>query len=77
MLQGYHLGNEVGRYLGLERLIRQNKERYYETLEQSARGWHEGTHDPWSFTNYGLYIFKWAFQEFVQRVEQTASLKGA
>ncbi len=32
LLQGYHLGFEVGRYISLERLIEENKERYYETL---------------------------------------------
>jgi Fic family protein len=46
LLQCYHLGFEVGRYISLERLIEQNKERYYETLAQSSRGWHEGAHDP-------------------------------
>jgi Fic family protein len=33
----YHLGFEVGRYISIERLIEENKERYYETLEQSSR----------------------------------------
>ncbi|OGQ25145.1 MAG: cell filamentation protein Fic, partial [Deltaproteobacteria bacterium RIFCSPHIGHO2_02_FULL_60_17] len=42
LLQCYHLGYEVGRYISLERLIEQNKDRYYETLEQSSQGWHEG-----------------------------------
>jgi Fic family protein len=46
LLQCYHLGYEVGRYISLERIIEQNKERYYETLEQSSQGWHEGKHDP-------------------------------
>lgn len=32
LLQCYHLGYEVGRYISLERLIEQNKERYYENL---------------------------------------------
>ena len=41
------LGIEVGRYISIERLIEENKERYYETLEQSSQGWHEGKHDPW------------------------------
>jgi hypothetical protein len=29
LLQAYHAGMEVGRYISLERLIEQNKERYY------------------------------------------------
>ena len=47
LLQCYHLGFEVGRYISLERLIEENKERYYETLEIGSQGWHEGRHDPW------------------------------
>ena len=38
LLQCYHLGFEVGRYISLERLIEQNKERYYETLKLSSDG---------------------------------------
>jgi hypothetical protein len=34
----YHAGAEVGRYISLERIIEQNKERYYETLLQSSQG---------------------------------------
>src|SRR5262245_23678981 len=47
LLQIYHLGFEVGRYISLERLIEQTKERYYETLKLSSAGWHAGKHDPW------------------------------
>ena len=52
LLQCYHLGFEVGRYISLERLIEQNKERYYETLKLSSQGWHEGEHDPWPYVKY-------------------------
>jgi Fic family protein len=75
--QCYRLGLEVGRYISLERLIEQNKERYYETLEHCSRGWHEGKHDPWPFINYVLFILKTAYQEFEERVGQTAEPKGA
>lgn len=77
LLQGYSLGYDVGRYISLERLIEQNKERYYETLEQSSQGWHDGKHDPWPYINYLLYILKTAYQEFESRVGQIASPKGA
>jgi Fic family protein len=76
-LQCYHLGYEVGRYISLERLIEQNKERYYETLEQSSTGWHDGRHDPWPFVNYLLFILKTAYREFEERVGQIASPRGA
>jgi Fic family protein len=77
LLQLYQLGYEVGRYISLERLIEQHKDRYYETLEQSSQGWHEGKHDPWPYITYLLFILKTAYQEFEQRVGRTASPKGA
>ena len=77
LLQCYQLRYEVGRYIGLERVIEENKDRYYETLEQSSQGWHEGKHDPWPYINYILYILKTAYREFEERVRQTASPKGA
>jgi Fic family protein len=77
LLQAYHAGMEVGRYISLERLIEQNKDRYYETLEQCSVGWHESKHDPWPFINYVLYILKIAYQEFEERVGQIAEPKGA
>ncbi len=77
LLQCYHLGYEVGCYISLERLIEQNKERYYETLEQSSQGWHEGKHDPWPYINYLLFILKTAYREFEERVGQVASPKGS
>lgn len=67
LLQSYHVGMEVGRYVSQERIIEENKERYYETLEQCSRGWHENRHDPWPFINYVLYILKSAYGEFEQR----------
>jgi Fic family protein len=77
LLQCYHLGYEVGRYISIERLIEQNKERYYETLEQSSQGWHEGKHDPWPYMNYILFILKTAYREFEERVGQIKSPRGA
>jgi Fic family protein len=76
LLQCYHLGFEVGRYISIERLIEQNKERYYETLEQSSQSWHEGKHDPWPYINYILSIIKMAYREFEQRLGQLQSPKG-
>jgi Fic family protein len=77
LLQSYQAGMEVGRYISLERLIEQNKERYYETLEHCSIHWHEGKHDPWPFINYMLNILKDAYREFEERVGQIAEPKGA
>lgn len=77
LLQCYHLGFEVGRYISLERTIEQNKERYYETLELSSEGWHQGKHNPWHYINFLLYILKTAYQEFEERVGQIAAPRGS
>jgi Fic family protein len=67
----------VGRYISLERLIEQNKQRYYETLELSSQGWHDGKHDPWPYVNFLLYILKTAYGEFEERLGQIKSPRGA
>lgn len=72
----YHLGLEVGRYISLERLIEQNKERYYETLGQSSKRWHDGKHDPWPYINYILFVIKTAYREFEDRLGLMKSPRG-
>jgi len=76
LLTCYHIGIEVGRYISLERLIEDNKERYYETLKQSSQGWHEGKHDPWPFLGFLLFIIKKAYDEFEDRAGQIPAPKG-
>ena len=76
LLQSYQLGYEVGRYISLERLVEENKERYYETLEQSSQGWHEGKHNPWPFINYFLSIMKAAYRDFIERVGEVKAPRG-
>ena len=77
LLQLYHLGYEVGRYVSIERIIEQSKDRYYETLEQSSQGWQEGKHDPWPYINYFLFTLKTAYREFEERVGQIKGPRGA
>jgi Fic family protein len=77
LLQCHQLGYEVGRYISLERLIEENKERYYETLEASSRLWHDGKHDLWPYVNYLLSILRQAYAEFERRVGEAASPQGA
>jgi Fic family protein len=76
LLQCHHLGFEVGRYISLERVIEQNKDRYYETLELSSQGWHEGTHDAWPYINYLLFVLKEAYREFEARFGETKAPRG-
>lgn len=76
LLQAYHLGYEVGRYISLERLVEEHKDRYYETLELSSRGWHEGAHDPWPYINFSLFILKTAYKEFEERLGRIEAPRG-
>ncbi|MBI3096531.1 MAG: Fic family protein [Rhodocyclales bacterium] len=77
LLQCHRLGYEVGRYISLERLVEENKARYYETLELSSQGWHEAKHDPWPYINFVLYILKAAYKEFAERVGEIAAPRGS
>jgi Fic family protein len=76
LLGCYHCGFEAGRYISLERLIEQNRERYYEVLEASSTRWHEGRHDPWPTMNFLLFVLAQACKEFEQRVGQLKSPRG-
>lgn len=76
LLQCYRSGIEMGRYVSIERIVELNKERYYETLEESSRGWHEGKHDPWPYVNYLLYVLKEAYRQFETRAGETESRRG-
>ena len=76
LLACYHCGIEAGRYVSLERIIEDNKERYYEVLEQSSARWHEGKHDPWPTLNFLLFILTQACKEFEQRVGHLKSPRG-
>ena len=76
LLQSYHLGYGVGRYISFEKLIEENKERYYETLHTSSFGWHEGTHDAWHLINFLLYTLKQACKTFEERATLIGSPRG-
>lgn len=73
----YQTGYNVGRYISLEKVIEDTKETYYEALEASSSGWHDGRHDlvPWLEYSHGVLIA--AYVEFEQRVGQMRSSRGA
>jgi Fic family protein len=56
-------GYEVGRYISLERLVEESRTSYYEVLEISSQGWHEGRHDLIPWLSYFLAIVKRAYRE--------------
>jgi Fic family protein len=76
LLACYHSGADVGRYISLERLIEHNKDRYYQTLEQSSKDWHKGKHNPWPFISYFLWILNTAYGELERRVGQVKVKRG-
>lgn len=73
----YHFDYEVGRYISIERVYEATKESYYETLEASSQGWHEGRHDPYPWLNYFWGVLLRAYREFEERVGEVRSGRGA
>lgn len=77
LLQCYHLGFDVGRYISIERLIEQNKDLYYEALERSSKGWHDSRHNPWPYVNFILCTLKDAYKELDARASRLKAPRGA
>ena len=73
----YHHDYLVGRYISLERIFEQSKESYYDTLEASSKGWHEGRHDvgPWARYFWGVLLS--AYREFEERVGDVERKRGS
>jgi Fic family protein len=73
----YHFDYAVGRFISLERIFEESKESYYETLEASSQGWHEGAHDiaPWLDYFWGALLR--AYKEFEERVGTIERGRGA
>lgn len=77
LLALYQNGYEVGRYVSLERVIEDSRETYYETLEASSRGWHDGSHDPFPWTRYFWGMLLRACKEFEERVGSITTGRGS
>lgn len=73
----YHFDYAVGRFISLERIFEESKESYYETLEASSQGWHEGEHNiaPWLDYFWGSLLR--AYKEFEERVGTIERGRGA
>jgi len=72
----YQFDYQVGHYISLERVIEESKETYYEALEASSQGWHEGQHDPLPWMNYFWGMLLRAYREFEERVGTIDKRKG-
>ena len=69
LLLFYKAGYIVGKYVSMEMLIEKTKETYYEALQASSTGWHEGENSYEPFIKYYLGIMLKAYNEFESRVE--------
>jgi Fic family protein len=77
LLALYHHGHDVGRYISLERIVEQTKESYYDALQQSSVGWHEGQHDVLPWFDYLLSTLRMAYREFEERAGRERPTRGS
>ena len=63
----YQHGFFVGKYISLEMIIEESKDIYYDELQASSKGWHEGTNDEIPFIRYMLLVIYKAYSECDQR----------
>ena len=63
----YRSGFPIGKYISLEAKIAKNKELYYDALNGSQHGWHEGTEDAVPFIKYLLGTILAAYKDFGDR----------
>lgn len=73
----YHFDYVAGRFISLERIFEESKESYYETLEASSHGWHEGAHDAAPWLDYFWGALLRAYQEFEDRVGTVERRRGS
>lgn len=65
----YRSGFYVGKYISLEAKIAKNKDLYYDSLNESQYGWHEGKEDVVPFLKYILGVILSAYKDFGDRFE--------
>lgn len=65
----YRSGYIVGKYISIEKMIEKTKETYYEALQASSFGWHDGENDYTPFIKYMLGIVVASYREFSSRVQ--------
>ncbi len=61
-------GYGVARYVSIEQRIYESKNSYYDALERSQKGWHEGEHDIWPWTEYLVAVLADCYEDFETRV---------
>ena len=73
----YRNGFYVGKYISLEAKIDKNKDLYYEALQQSQAGWHDGNEDALPFIKYLLGTVLSAYKDFETRFELVETKRPA
>ena len=58
----------VGHYISIEKAIADTKEAYYDALQRSDQGWHDGENDPKPFIKYMLGVILSCYREFESRI---------
>jgi Fic family protein len=71
----YQSGFTIGKYISLEKLIENKKDKYYDTLKVSSIKWHKNKNDVIPFVKYMLQIIVAAYRDFEQRVLVIAEKK--
>lgn len=73
----YRNGFSVGKYISLEAKIAKNKDLYYDALQQSQTGWHDGKEDALPFIKYLLGTILSAYKDFGTRFELVETKRPA
>ena len=71
----YQNGYHVGKYISIEKEIENNKDAYYDALQESDADWQEGANDPVPFIRYMLRTILACYIEFENRVQYVSSEK--
>jgi len=62
------LGYGVARYISIEQRIFEQRDGYYDVLEASQRGWHDGEQLTWPWTEYLVSVLADCYADFEGRV---------
>ena len=65
----YRCRYSIGKYISLEAKIAKTKDLYYDALEISQNGWHEGQDDCTQFIKYILGTILSAYRDFEERID--------
>ena len=62
------LGYGVARYVSVEQRIYETRDGYYNALEASQRGWHDGEHKIWPWARYLVSVLADSYEDLEERV---------